>query len=245
MTPSLSDAELVQRLLTAALLGGVLGFEREIRQKSAGLRTNILIAIGSALFTLMSYELAGEVPGADPGRVAAQIVTGHRLPRRRRDHAHRQRRPGPDHRGDGVGERRGRRGGRWRRVPPRVHRHRRHPRRAARAQPSSAIDSRWRRRTAPAAPGQDRPTERGEPSAAALSPRPAARDVPRPIHAAVMKRGGRGDRLAKTSFEDRLHLRKESLEVLVVVDLAARDGGLVGVEDGLDERKARRSACRR
>ena len=73
---SLSDAELVQRLLTAALLGGVLGLEREIRHKEAGLRTNILIAIGSALFTLMSYELAGEVPGADPGRVAAQIVTG-------------------------------------------------------------------------------------------------------------------------------------------------------------------------
>jgi putative Mg2+ transporter-C (MgtC) family protein len=76
MTPSLSDAELVQRLLTAALLGSVLGFERELRQKSAGLRTNILIAIGSALFTLMSYELAGEAQGADPGRLAAQIVTG-------------------------------------------------------------------------------------------------------------------------------------------------------------------------
>jgi putative Mg2+ transporter-C (MgtC) family protein len=76
MTPSLSDAELVQRLLTAALLGAIIGFEREVRQKSAGLRTNILIAIGSALFTLMSYELAGEAGGADPGRVAAQIVTG-------------------------------------------------------------------------------------------------------------------------------------------------------------------------
>jgi putative Mg2+ transporter-C (MgtC) family protein len=73
---SLSDVELVQRLLTAALLGGALGLEREIRHKEAGLRTNILIAIGSALFTLMSYELAGDVPGADPGRVAAQIVTG-------------------------------------------------------------------------------------------------------------------------------------------------------------------------
>jgi putative Mg2+ transporter-C (MgtC) family protein len=73
---SLSDLELIQRLLTAALLGSILGFEREIRQKSAGLRTNILIAIGSALFTLMSYELAAEVPGSDPGRVAAQIVTG-------------------------------------------------------------------------------------------------------------------------------------------------------------------------
>src|SRR5918911_5605618 len=75
MTPSLSDAELVSRLLTAALLGAIIGFERELRQKTAGLRTNILIAVGSALFTLMSYELAADGSG-DPGRVAAQIVTG-------------------------------------------------------------------------------------------------------------------------------------------------------------------------
>jgi len=75
MTPPLSDVELIQRLLLAAVLGGVLGIEREVRQKAAGLRTNMLIAIGSALFTLMSYELA-DAAGADPSRVAAQIVTG-------------------------------------------------------------------------------------------------------------------------------------------------------------------------
>ena len=73
MTP-IADAELIRRLLTAALLGALLGFEREIRQKSAGLRTNILIAVGAALFTLMSLELSPE--GSDPGRIAAQIVTG-------------------------------------------------------------------------------------------------------------------------------------------------------------------------
>ena len=72
--PPLSDAELIRRLLTATILGALLGFERELGQKSAGLRTNILIAVGSAVFTLMSYEMAG--PGADPGRIAAQIVTG-------------------------------------------------------------------------------------------------------------------------------------------------------------------------
>ena len=72
----MSDAELIRRLLTAVLLGAMLGFEREVRQKSAGLRTNILIAVGAALFTLMSYELAFEATGGDPGRVAAQIVTG-------------------------------------------------------------------------------------------------------------------------------------------------------------------------
>ena len=70
----LSDTELATRLLTAALLGAILGFEREMRHKSAGLRTNILIALGSALFTLMSHQLAS--PDGDPGRVAAQIVTG-------------------------------------------------------------------------------------------------------------------------------------------------------------------------
>jgi putative Mg2+ transporter-C (MgtC) family protein len=69
------DVELVQRLLLAAALGAALGIERELRQKSAGLRTNILIAVGSALFTIMSIELAHEA-GTDPTRIAAQIVTG-------------------------------------------------------------------------------------------------------------------------------------------------------------------------
>ena len=68
------DTELIRRLVTAALLGAALGFEREIRQKDAGLRTNILINVGAALFTLMSIEMSG--PSGDPGRIAAQIVTG-------------------------------------------------------------------------------------------------------------------------------------------------------------------------
>ena len=71
---SLSDFEAVQRLLLGAVLGGVLGIEREWRQKDAGLRTNILITLGASLFTMMSIELtAGQ---GDPSRVAAQIVTG-------------------------------------------------------------------------------------------------------------------------------------------------------------------------
>jgi putative Mg2+ transporter-C (MgtC) family protein len=69
----LSDQELVIRLLLAAALGGIIGAERELRHKSAGFRTNILIAIGSALFTIGSLTLA---PNADPTRIAAQIVTG-------------------------------------------------------------------------------------------------------------------------------------------------------------------------
>lgn len=72
---TLSDTELIQRLLLAALLGGIIGLEREWRNKDAGLRTNILIAIGSAVFTLMSIELTDARTG-DTSRVAAQIVTG-------------------------------------------------------------------------------------------------------------------------------------------------------------------------
>ena len=66
--------QLTIRLLLAAGLGAAIGIEREYRQKAAGLRTNILIALGSALFTTVSVEM---VPaGVDPSRVAAQIVTG-------------------------------------------------------------------------------------------------------------------------------------------------------------------------
>lgn len=75
MTAPLSDFELIQRLLLSAALGAALGFERELRQKSAGLRTNILIAVGSTLFTLMSINMA-KTPGSDGTRIAAQIVTG-------------------------------------------------------------------------------------------------------------------------------------------------------------------------
>lgn len=75
MVSLLTDTELARRLILAAALGAVLGLEREVRQKSAGLRTNILIAVGAAVFTVMSIEMAAGT-GADPARIAAQIVTG-------------------------------------------------------------------------------------------------------------------------------------------------------------------------
>lgn len=76
MTLTVADSELVVRLLLAAVLGAAVGLERELRQKSAGLRTNTLIAVGAALFTLMSIEMAEGTAAADPTRLAAQIVTG-------------------------------------------------------------------------------------------------------------------------------------------------------------------------
>jgi len=74
MAVPLTDTEIVRRLLLAALVGGMLGVEREIRQKSAGFRTNILIGIGSSVFTMMSIAISAD--RGDPGRIAAQIVTG-------------------------------------------------------------------------------------------------------------------------------------------------------------------------
>lgn len=66
--------ELTLRLLLAAGLGAAIGLEREFRRKPAGLRTNILIAVGSALFTMLSIVFAHSGGTAD--RIAAQIVTG-------------------------------------------------------------------------------------------------------------------------------------------------------------------------
>jgi len=63
------------RLLAACALGGAVGMEREWRHKDSGLRTNMLICMGSALFTMMSVVLAGDST-ANHGQVAANIVQG-------------------------------------------------------------------------------------------------------------------------------------------------------------------------
>ncbi|MGB8543379.1 MAG: MgtC/SapB family protein [Candidatus Acidiferrales bacterium] len=69
------NSYIVARLLLAGLLGGLVGLERELRHKPAGLRTNMLICFGAALFTIISYEMAGTV-GGDHTRIAAQIIPG-------------------------------------------------------------------------------------------------------------------------------------------------------------------------
>ena len=66
--------DLLASLLVAVLLGGAIGLERELRGKAAGLRTNILICVGAALFTQLS--LAVDATRGDPARIAAQIVVG-------------------------------------------------------------------------------------------------------------------------------------------------------------------------
>jgi putative Mg2+ transporter-C (MgtC) family protein len=81
--PELSAAEVVLRVVLAAVLGGAIGAEREIREREAGLRTHLLVSVGAALFTLVSayawndfaFSLQGGVT-LDPTRISAQIVTG-------------------------------------------------------------------------------------------------------------------------------------------------------------------------
>lgn len=69
----LSDLELIGRILLAFILGGAIGFEREREEKPAGLRTHILVAVGSCLFTILSLYA---FPGADTARVASYVVAG-------------------------------------------------------------------------------------------------------------------------------------------------------------------------
>ena len=67
--------DLAAKLMAAILVGGGIGLERELRRKPAGLRTNILICMGSALLMDLSMGIT-VTHGGDPGRIAAQVVTG-------------------------------------------------------------------------------------------------------------------------------------------------------------------------
>ena len=83
MGPEL-DVTLLIRLLLASLLGGIIGLEREIHGRPAGFRTHLLVSLGSCLFCISSvefYRIFGDFSGVgpvgvDPGRIAAQVVTG-------------------------------------------------------------------------------------------------------------------------------------------------------------------------
>ena len=81
--PTLTWPEVLLRLALAALFGAAIGVERELREREAGLRTHLLVSLGSALFTITSaygfhaFLVSGaNVVRADPTRIAAQIVTG-------------------------------------------------------------------------------------------------------------------------------------------------------------------------
>jgi putative Mg2+ transporter-C (MgtC) family protein len=67
--------DFIFRLLTAAGAGMIIGLERQVHHKTAGLRTHALVAVGSAVFVLVSLELSNGGAG-DPTRVIGQVVTG-------------------------------------------------------------------------------------------------------------------------------------------------------------------------
>jgi putative Mg2+ transporter-C (MgtC) family protein len=81
--PTLEWPHVLLRLSVAAVLGGAVGMERELRERQAGLRTHLVVCVGSALFTLVSaygfHEFlvnGGSLVRTDPTRIAAQIVSG-------------------------------------------------------------------------------------------------------------------------------------------------------------------------
>ena len=81
--PELHWAEVLVRVILAGALGGAIGAERELREREAGLRTHMLVAVGAALFTIVSAYAWADFEFSqrngitfDPTRIAAQIVTG-------------------------------------------------------------------------------------------------------------------------------------------------------------------------
>ena len=73
---------IILKLVLSGVLGGIIGFERDMHGRAAGLRTNLLVSMGSALFMIISEIVASRAMGssigrfADPGRIAAQIIAG-------------------------------------------------------------------------------------------------------------------------------------------------------------------------
>jgi len=73
---NLTEFDIVLRLCLAFTAGGIIGFERSSRRQVAGLRTHILIALGASCLMLLSIWLPEKFNTGDPGRIAAQVVTG-------------------------------------------------------------------------------------------------------------------------------------------------------------------------
>jgi putative Mg2+ transporter-C (MgtC) family protein len=77
----LHEFEIGLRLVFAALLGGIIGFERELKQRSAGLRTHMLTALAAAIFTIITFEILHDVGqtnagNADPIRIIEAVTAG-------------------------------------------------------------------------------------------------------------------------------------------------------------------------
>ncbi|MFA5068769.1 MAG: MgtC/SapB family protein [Candidatus Omnitrophota bacterium] len=74
-----TEFQMIVRLVLSAILGGIVGLEREINSKAAGFRTHTLVCIGSCLIMLTSmhmFDIYKGIAGVDPARIAAQVVSG-------------------------------------------------------------------------------------------------------------------------------------------------------------------------
>jgi putative Mg2+ transporter-C (MgtC) family protein len=75
----LSDKAILIRLFLSVVLGGLIGLERQLHRRAAGLRTHILVSLGSCLIMLTSmyvFDIYKGVAGLDPSRIAAGVITG-------------------------------------------------------------------------------------------------------------------------------------------------------------------------
>jgi len=75
----LTDSQIILRLVLTVILSGLIGFERQLHRRTAGLRTHILVALGSCLIMLTSlyvFDIYKEIAQPDPARIAAGVITG-------------------------------------------------------------------------------------------------------------------------------------------------------------------------
>ncbi len=72
----METSEFILRLLAAMAAGGIIGLERELSNKSAGLKTNMLVSIGASIYVLINLALTDKQGEGDPTRIVGQIVTG-------------------------------------------------------------------------------------------------------------------------------------------------------------------------
>ena len=75
----LTDYQIIMRLILTAVLSGLIGLERQLHRRTAGLRTHILVSLGSCLIMLTSiyvFDIYKEIANPDPARIAAGVITG-------------------------------------------------------------------------------------------------------------------------------------------------------------------------
>lgn len=75
----LNDAQIITRLILSVVLGGLIGLERQLHRRAAGLRTHIMVSLGSCLMMLTSlyvFDIYNHIVPLDPTRLAAGVITG-------------------------------------------------------------------------------------------------------------------------------------------------------------------------